>query len=730
MSSVSFKHNQGVNQAQQANAAPPSAFSPPTTGTGVRTNPQGGLGGGAEMTRATTETSAMAPSATRSKRIQFVQAHVKTGRGSALSAESPRELLEKKAEVVFSQVNEMVRQGIIDQRGSTTQIVSVPEFYWNDNEALLSQHDKTELLGMVQAKVREAGLPNAIFVMGSVVTSEPAELMRRVQPHHMDDLGGILDLPAGALREAQAESLSQAPEDFTTPPSQARVELAAVISLAAAMPTEDGGSQPKDLSQDVLNEAARTLNTIKENQTHLAMLIGHASPRTMTNHFEAFLAADTPRERREALGHLCPRLEFTKNADGRDKITAFQTFLRGYEGNTTELMGLARSYKRSYAPFLLARSEFSDNSRNGALERGNPALKILREGPNTDVPQLHETGRQMFKTVRNEAIVVNGDGNSAPRLVQKYNPSDIDVPSYSRAKTGDEAPLQSRSYKQFPGGTAPDMSEAELTRHLTDAGRSPQDQMVPLPRDGQQMGLVICRDIDSDHFTNHIADSLSQADVFMLISAGISEATFEKKAPHGPVVAQNDGIRVKTHTRYGNTHQKLAQKVFEQREPDGQFGPARPVPSTLKDPDGPLPGEPGKWSVSDTYHLPNTDRSRASSWPDGIGDFDVPTLKERIALYAEEVAQIEGKLSWIDSTGNAAVADRDRSQYATVTRSLPFSQAQKDAWRANPQAGPEIMAEIQAGLRSDLESADQLLQAAQRRLAQLTPPSTENQRAE
>ncbi|CAM2009678.1 hypothetical protein [Acanthopleuribacter pedis] len=700
-----------------SNAQPPTTPTSSTFGPSAnsgRTSPR--LNGDGPMTSATTEAPSLSRVHAEPKRVQFIQANASTVHES-MGPDGRREMMQHKVDQVFDQIKIMASQHLLDTRPGTTHIVSVPEFFWNTHMEHATPDEKHQLIGMLQDRVAQSGLGNALFLMGTVVTSEPPAMLAPIDPNHLPSVERILGYQNNELSQAFQEAVSRNPESFTQEPSDARIDLTSVASLAEAIAKK----KEAPVSQEILERAAELIKEVRDNLAPVTILAGHMDQAALGRNLNHFLEQTTPEGMREAVQHICPSFDCPATGGGDRVLEKLKNFLADNRGNLGNVHKLARVFKDYVAPFKLSRTEYSGGLPTGrSAPRGLPTtFKLLQNSPEMDVAQLHEEGRKMFKAIRNEAIVLDGSGQRSPRLVSKFAPSVVDVPSYADAMNDKVHPKQRDSFRHLPGGMTPAHEGPEMTARLQAEGHNPSMQIVDLPGGGKQLGMVVCRDINSGHYAEHVSEALNDTEIFHLISGGINTGEFRESAPRVPIIARTDGHYTDSEVRFGATQRPVAGTAYRQSELGGTFGPVPKEEMYQRR----LPGGPAQWQVSDTIHTQGAAPSSDGSFTDSHTEVEIPLLKKDIEHYQAQLDDLRREIGNFDRA-LVYMKEGGLAEKSNIYGMISFTPAQKQAWESEPKRGVDILHQVLENLQGDLNSVEARLQAKQKRLAAVSPPTT------
>ncbi len=701
----------GVKSDFTARVSSPRTTAPPSTTDGMRpgspSHRSAPRGGGESMQQATTSDRNLVPSQRSSKRFSFIQGLNKSIEVGDLPS-SPRAMLEHKVNQLFAQLDQLHEQHLIDQRKGTTQVYTLPEFFWNNFGSNLSESDKEHLLALLQDKIQDPKYEHAIFELGTIMTTNPPEHMARVQPQHLSIVADALAMAEPALEQALTQSMSTDYESFDQGVSRERIALTATASLAASR--SENSDAP--FSPQQIREAAQDVRLFQDNQVPLAMLTSFANPDALEGKVEAFIASKDMSATKELLTQFCPNIDTSRTRD----VRKLQEFMKAHCDNPRSVLAAMQDYKEHYLPFTLTSTASARKKPTAGMLQRRPELNYLTKTQN--MFQLHQKGRQMFKPIHNQAVILGG-GTTEPRLVSKFAPSEIDVPGYQRAKPDPlDPPSHPESFRQLPGGITPAMPEKVISKQLTRAGHKVEDQIVAFPSENTTLGTVVCRDIESQRFGELPERTLATTEMFQLISAGIDGATFRSKAPTVPVISQNDGIDVRAEVLFGTSQSTLHQQTYEQSESSPTFRPIQGPPRHRH-----FPGAPsGMWRISDTLHRGGAPDSSTEGSDDNLA-LDRTTLSEQIATYERDRDVITDKLTLLAGTAKSAVEDRNFEALSFLKQHFKIPLQLENNWKEGRTTGPAVLAHIKQGLDGDLNAAESMLARAQTRLQSL-PPQT------
>lgn len=629
---------------------------------------------------------------------------------SAASGLPPREMIQQRADTTFAQMEQILLQKVTDTRRGTTQLFTLPEFFWNDFGSNLSQDDKAFALAYIQQKAQNPVFENAVFALGSIVSSEPSEHMASLTQADVRVIAEQLGMEPDHALAIHAEALTTRSESFSEGPPLEMVQMTAVSSLAAARGGDHG---------EAIREAAADIQLIKEHETALAMVAGFGSPDSLKgDNLKTLMSAEGAEAQRAALNKLCPHVPKEAMRD----LRALKALVQATGGDRKRLGKLASAYKKHMLPFkfcTLPTDTGKVPARN--MKKDRSMFYVQRSRKEELSPRvLQDAGRTMFKTMHNEAIML--EGGSEPRLVKKFAPSDIDDPAYTAAKPetlSDKAPPFAHRYRLAPGNTHPGMSEQQMAEKLGGAGFDPAQNLYHSERHQLDIGVVVCRDIITDHFQASVSGAVSQADIFQLLSAGIGEGDFRKNLPSQDALhSQNDGIRAEGYSLSGQTKTHAPSLLFRSPDVGGRFEKVGQGALGSSSADW-RQGGPGHYSVaSETFHLRGRGESRASSFDGTGGPHELEHLDHKIQSYESKLKDLARQEHdridvLLDLRSDPVNARR------TAESLLPISPQELKDWASGEQKPKTILANIEERIKADAAATQALLEQAQARKAEL-----------
>lgn len=639
------------------------------------------------------------------KRVTLVQGEFASLEPSAFGG-STQAMLEHKVQTVFDQFHMVMDQRLADDRKGTTPVFTLPEFFWNDFGSNVSPEDRQHVLQMIADKAGHDKFSQAVFVLGTIMTSTPPAMLAGLTGGNLDAIANGLGQDPQGIATAYQEAHNTDYERFGSRTSHDRINLAASVSIAQEL----GNGSPTD---EHFTRAGDAVRTMREHETPYMLLAGFATPETLTNtKLNAFRAAKTPEDKLARFQQLCP--------GAPDSAAEFVEEMHAMVTETKSNRQFNRRldlFTNHFLPFNLTRLKLINDRAEPTAMAKHPGLKFLDESPNYNMEHAITTGSAMYKQLTNEAIVMQGGSKTnGLHTIRKFAPSDIDVPSYNQERRGQPAPPFPHKFQQQPGGLNPSVSERDIQQRLANSGYQPQHQVTFSGERDLSMTTVVCRDIDTAMFKEAISSEVNQTDLFVLISAGITTGVFDKNAPSNGIVAQNDGHFKQADIRHGHMQRRVPTQVFLQETHGGQFQKVESTEKTRF-----VPGGPGRVRISSPVHLKGAPPSSVGSWQQEA-PFERARLVSELDDYGRELEFLDG----LENAFNSAVDDiGSKSNHAIMrdleARGVKFNPDQAQRIEENPRQVIQELREIVAG---DMNATLQLRQSAENRLAQLEQPSS------
>lgn len=641
---------------------------------------------------------------TAPKRVALVQAEVASLEPSAFG-DSTQEMLEHKVQAVFEQIELVLDQRLVDDRKGTTQVFTLPEFFWNDFGTNVTPTDREGVLHMIAERAADPKFNHAVFVLGTIMTSHPPAMLAGLDQGNLDAISRGLGESPQNITEAHTEAHDPRNENFKTRAGKHRVNLAASVAIAHEL----SGGSPSNVH---FERAGAAVNQLRAHESAYMLLAGFANRDTLTQpNLDALRNANSAEDKRAALENLCPNAPehaATLVDDLQAMITDAPT-----SSKFTRRLDL---FTEHFLPFKLTRLKMENNQVEPDMIAAHQGLQLLEASPTYNMPEAIEKGGAMYKQLTNEAIVMQGGSETTgPHTIRKFAPSDIDVPSYNRARGRKEGPPFAHKFQQQPGGLNPSVSELRMQQRLQQSDYHPHQQVTFSGERDLSMSTVVCRDIDTAMFRETVSSEVNETDLFLLISAGIKTRVFEQNAPNNDIVAQNDGHFKQADVRHGHMQRPVPSQVFLQSDRGESFDL---VPAT--DRTRFAPGGPGRVRISSPLHLKGAPGSSEGSWQPEA-PFERNRLESEVKTYTSELTFLNG----LEDAFGRATADVMSRPNADVLQDLTrfgvkFTPDQATRFLAEPRA---VIQELRGIVASDIRSAEQLLQSAANRLASLPKPT-------
>ncbi|QTD48813.1 hypothetical protein [Sulfidibacter corallicola] len=477
------------------------------------------------------------------KRMQVVQFRVDTVEKPNL--ENNLDNMKLKADKVFKAYGDLMDNNMVDQRKGTVKIFTLPEFFWSKFGDFCDEDLKTQTLQYIQEKAKDEKFKNTVFLLGTIMTQDQPESIKPLESSDIETIQeafkDVLGLEDKALEKAYEAATSLKEENYDKADSKERMLLASVgKALGELLKNDNSDTDRSVLLQKAISDVKECLQNEEAFQNSLFLLSSKC--KVKDSHLEAFVSAMNEPDEQKAKKEL---KKFMKPFLTNDQINGMKTedleglkklFLKGGK-KVKNVKSLLKFYRTTVAPFSM-----EDKARQFHFKACKRASIKMSIGDKSTA----------FKTVSNQAIVLEGGPEGKMKLVPKASMSEIDLKIYNDQSHEGER-FNRRLKEDFPHHLAqsqktktnPSDSKKQVLDKTKKSGLKPQDYLFQSQKNEVTIGVGICLDYSSGFYHDFVDKNLSKEqkpDLLTVSSGGVKKESMKSKFGMGlQGVSVNDG---------------------------------------------------------------------------------------------------------------------------------------------------------------------------------------------